>query len=385
MRLLSYLTTFLLAALLTACGGGGGSPGLSSGSGSASAFAVAAPSALTLQVGMSQQYSIRGGVQPYTVFSNNPAVAVGWLVGDDVVSVGTVASGSATVTVMDLKGSKQDLTITSGSTTAFYKTVPDALTVAPNAPVTFQIGGGTPGYTVTSSNNSVVTASVSGNLVTITGLLIGSTTPTITFRDAAGATLTTTVTVATVPLSVSPTNVTAFINDSVFARISGGVPPYRVDTGVTDAISYSLANVNELTIKLLRQMASYEVIILDSAPGTPQTTKISITSDVGTNVFRLSPATLTISEDNTQSIALVIYGASISGTPKVFSSSPLLTAAISGSTVILNRVAYAGGANLNTGGCVAADTDVTITVVDATGAVGTSKVTVKNSKSEPCT
>ncbi|HPW29281.1 MAG TPA: DUF3443 domain-containing protein, partial [Rhodoferax sp.] len=60
MRLLSYLMTFLMAVFLAACGGGGGSPGLSSSS--VSAFSVVAPTAVTLQVGLAQQYAIKGGV-----------------------------------------------------------------------------------------------------------------------------------------------------------------------------------------------------------------------------------------------------------------------------------------------------------------------------------
>ena len=370
MRLLTILATFLIAVILTACGGGGGSPGLSSGS--VSAFTVVAPTALTLQVGQSQQYAIKGGVKPYSVFSNDPAVVVGWLSGEETLAIGTVVAGKATVSVLDAKGTKVDIAVTAGSSTAFFSTAPTALTLAPGAAgaQTFQLGGGvsTPAYTATSSDTSVATVVINGSTVTITGLRATATTATITFRDGAGATLTTTVTVATIPLAINPTSITAFISDTVFARISGGTPPYRVDTGVTDAVAASIANTNEVTITLLRAMTSYEFIVVDA---NNQTAKLTLNANVGTNVFRVSPATLTIPEKETQTILLTLYGASTTGTPKVFSSNvSLITATVSGNTVTLTP---------STTQCVLADTDVTITVVDAKGAIGTATVTIKNS------
>lgn len=370
MRLLTKLTSLFVAIVLTACGGGGGSPGLSSGP--VSVFAVVAPTALTLQVGLSQQYAIKGGFKPYSVFSNDPAVVVGWLSGEETLSIGSVVPGRATVSVLDAKGTKVDIAVVAGSSTAFFTTAPTVLTLAPGAAgaQSFQLGGGVPqpGYTATSSDTSVATVVINGSTATITGVRATPATATITFRDGAGATATTTVTVATIPLAINPTSITAFISDTVFARISGGTPPYKVDTGVTDAVAATIANGNEVTLTLLRALANYEFIVVDA---NNQTAKLTLNANVGTNVFRVSPATLTIPEKETQTVLLTLYGASTTGTPKVFSSNvSLITATVSGNTVTLTPSSTQ---------CVLADTDVTITVVDAKGAIGTATVTIKNS------
>jgi len=550
MRGLSYLMTFFMTVLLAACGGGGGSPGLSSGSGSV--FSVTAPAALTLRVGLSQQYAIKGGVKPYSVISTDPAVAIGWFGADDFVSVGAVVPGTATLTVLDAKGSKFDMVVTSTSTSGpiipFFTTTPTNLTLAPGAQGIYTVGGGTAPYTVTSANPAAVNASLvgtnltlggllatsspvsvairdavgatasisvtvgasvtlstsapsavtiapgaataqtytvsggvapytatsnnvgvaavalAGSSFTVTGVQVSATPAVITIRDAAGATVNTSVTVgvavplatnapaavtiapgagaaqtytvsggvapysatsnnvgvatatltgssftitgvqvsatpaaitirdasgatvpisvtvavaAAAPLSVSPSSVTAFINDTLLVRISGGTPPYRVDAGVTDALTATIANQSEVTVRLLRAMAGYSFIVLDA---NNQTATVSITASVGTNVFRLSPASVTIAENETQTVLLTVYGAS-AGTPRVFSSNTgLLTAVVSGSTVTLSRVAYALGTSAAApGSCVTADTTVTITLIDATGAIGTSDIKMLNS------
>ena len=615
MRIFTYLTTILVAVFLAACGGGGGSPGLSSGS--VSVFSVVAPSTVTLQAGSSQQYAILGGVKPYSVVSTDPAVAIGWIGGDNFVNVGALLPGKAALTVLDAKGSKFDIAVTSGSglITALFTTTPALLTLAPGAQATYTVGGGTGPYTATSANSAAVSASLSGTSLTLGGLLasptpvsvvirdaagatvtvsvtvgasqtltstapagltlapggasaqtftvmggvapytatsnnvgvatvtltgstftitgvragaatitildaagstpltisvtvgglatlstsapaavtiapgaagaqtytvsggvapfaatssnvgvatvtmtgssftvtgvqlgaatiriqdaagttvtiavtVGASVPlsisapaavtiapgaaaaqsysvsggvapytatsnnvsvatvaltgssftvtgvrvgaaTITILDAAGATVSTSVTVATQPLSVSPSSVTAFINDTLLVRISGGTPPYRVDAGVTDALSATIANQNEVTIRLLRAMTGYSFIVLDA---NNQTATVSITASAGTNVFRLSPASVTIAENETQTVLLTLFGQSSTGIPRVFSSNiGLLSATLSGNVVTLTP----------SGHCVLADTVVTISAVDSIGAIGTATVTVKDSQ-----
>ena len=118
MRSLYLLLTLLASLVLTACGGGGGSPGLSSGS--SSTFTVLAPGAVTLQVGALQQYAIKGGQKPYSVYSSDPAVAMGWVGGDDNVFIGAVVAGSADVFVVDAKNTQYKIAVKAGSSTAFF-------------------------------------------------------------------------------------------------------------------------------------------------------------------------------------------------------------------------------------------------------------------------
>lgn len=364
MRFLSFLTTFLIAALLASCGGGGGSPGLSSGP--LSAFTVIAPSALTLQVGVAQQFLIQGGVKPYSVFSSDPAVVVGWMGSENVLSIGAVTAGKGTVTVIDNKGTKFDIVVTAGSNTALYTTAPTALTVAPGAAAarTFSVGGGSAPYAAASSDSSVATVALNGNSFTITGVRVGA--ASISIRDSAGVTsLSIAVTVATVPLSLNPTAAQAFVGDVVVSKITGGTPPYRVAVGIPDAVSATVANGNELTMTYLRVASPVIVTVLDA---NDQTAVFTATAILGTNKFRLSPEVLTISERDISEVQLTIIGAA-PGTSNVFSSDiTLFTATIVGDKVIVRP----------SGKCVAANTNVTISVVDSKGAIGTATITIQD-------
>ena len=364
MRLPSFLAALLIAIFLTACGGGGGSPGLSSGPNST--FSVAAPTAVTLQLGLSQQYSIRGGVKPYSVFSSDPAVVVGWIGGEDVLSIGTVTAGKATITVIDNKGTKFDIAVTAGSSTGLFTTAPTALTIAPGAAAarTFSVGGGSAPYAAASSDSSVAIVAMNGNSLTVTGLRVGA--ATISIRDSAGATtLTIAVTVATVPLSLNPTAAQAFVGDVVVSKITGGTPPYRASVGIPDALTATIANGNELTMTYLRLASPVIVTVLDA---NDQTAVFTATIILGTNRFRLSPEALTISERSFSPVSLTMIGAA-PGVSNVFTSdTTLFTATLSGDVVTVTP----------TGRCVPSNATVTISVVDSKGAIGTATITIQD-------
>lgn len=389
MNLLRVIASFLIATLLAACGGGGGSPGLSSGS--TSTFTVVAPSAVTLQVGSLQPYAIKGGVKPYSVYSSNPAVAVGWLSGDDFVYVGTVVAGTATVTVVDARNSKFDLAVTAGSSTAFFTTAASAITVTPGVAYaqTYTLGGGTPPYSATSSFPAVATVTVNGNQVTITGVQISGTGSNITIRDAAGATLSVAVTVGTVPLSVSPNNVSAFLGDKVRAVITGGTKPYRLYGGLDDfVINAQVVEGNILEVVGNMVVEKISVIVVDA---NNQTAELTLKLTAGQDVLRIQPSALSIPQNTTTpDITLLVYGASQSGGIQVFTTN---TSVLKPQTPVVNvdKTGYAvkllggntcssidangDGDTLDPGDTPGANQTITITVFDAKGRIGTSTIT----------
>lgn len=414
MRFLSFLTTFLTAALLASCGGGGGSPGVSSGS--VQVFSVAAPSALTLQVGLTQQYVIQGGVKPYAVFSSNPAVAVGWLIGENVVGVGTSAAGLSTVTVLDAKGSKFDIAVTAGSSTAFFTTAPPTLTLAPGplAAQTFKLGGGTPPYKAVSQFPTVVSVVVNGNDVTITALQVSGSplvfpTAIVTMTDSS-ATLVpiiTTVTLGSIPMAVTPTAMTVFVGDAIRGVVTGGTPPYRVLSGIDEAIlSGKIVNGNQVEA-VGGQVAEGAPLTIIDANSVAVTITVKIVN--AQDSLRIQPNVLSFPESaTTPDITIIAYGASATGGIQVFTSdstilkplTPVKTSDGTGYAITLTggntcslpvQAAVAGVDNsiplngnftdpgdvapvLATGG----DRTVTITVLDAKGKLGTSVITVKD-------
>ncbi len=418
MRGLSYLMTFLLAVLIAACGGGGGSPGLSTSS--VSAFSVVAPTAVTLQIGLLQQYAIKGGVKPYSVYSNDPAVAVGWLVGEDVVAVGAAAGGKATISVVDAKGSKFDIAVTSGSSTALFTTAASAMTITPGAAYaqTYIIGGGSPPYVATSSFPSVATVTVNGSQMTITGVQVSTSVSNVTIRDAAGATLTVAVTAATVPLAVSPAAITAYIGDKLRGVITGGTRPYRVQVAIDEAgINAQIVDGNIVEVVGGQVVASAGVTIIDA---NNQSVIMSMTLSAGQDVLRIQPSAMTIPESaTTPDITVMVYGASVTGGIQVFTTNTTLlnpgtpvknsdgtgylvkltggntcsAAVTEGSAAVASVVgvdANADGDFLDVGDtapvafkaavpATGGDRTITITASDAKGKIGTTTITIKDS------
>ena len=384
MRIISLITTCLTSLLLAACGGGGGSPGV--GSGAVQAFSVAAPVAITLQVGLTQQYVVQGGVKPYTVFSSDPAVAVGWLVGENVLAVGTTTAGNATVTIQDSKGTKFNMAVKAGSSTEFYTTAGTTLSLSPGVPQVYTLGGGTRPYTATSSFPSIATVRIDGTSMIVTGVRIdGENSAVITIRDAAGAVLTSTVNVETTKLEVSQGTYKVFLGDTVRLFIKGGTPPYRILNPLNDAGSSRIVNGNEVEIVGTRLADPVELIIIDADNQTATGAKITFMAG-GDNTLRVSPDTLDIPESaSTPNIVLNVYGAAPGSSLSVFSSNS--TILVPGTPVKTNPDGTTYTVTLSAGNTcsqvVAAgppptggDRVVKITVLDSKGRSGTSTITV---------
>lgn len=411
MRFISFFTTCLMAFLLASCGGGGGSPGVVLGPNSA--FSVAAPNAITLQVGLTQQYVIQGGVKPYTVYSSNPAVAVGWLIGENVVSVGTSAAGVATVTVQDAKGTKFDVIVTAGSSTAFFSTMPPTLLIAPGSggSQTYKMGGGTRPYKAVSSFPDGISVVVNGENLTVTALRVTGTpatqqTTSIVLTDSSSppTIITSSVTLGTVPLFVTPNILTGFVGDIFRAVITGGTPPYRVIVNIDESLlSAKIVNGNQLEVVGGQVAAGAGVQIIDS---NNVSVDVKITLSAGQDVLRIQPSVLSFPENvSTPDITIIAYGASATGNIQVFTSDstilkPIMPAGgyvknadgsgyaitLTGGNTCSQAVVLAVPATI-VGGVITVpavpgtggDRTVTITVIDSKGKLGTSTITVKDS------
>lgn len=456
MRFLSYLTTFLIAGFLVACGGGGGSAGTSSGSASPSAAPPAslfttAPATLTVGVGSAQEFTIGGGTSPYTAVSNNAAVAIAG-VKDARLTLGGVINGTAEITIRDAAGASVivSMIVSSGPVRPLYTTATSSVTIAPGLSgiQTYQVGGGAGPYNATSSNVSIASVVLTGDVLKVTGLASGSTNivvmdslgatvsvavtvPTLSslglfttapssvtvaigvksaysvgggtspytatssnagvakvdpvvgnsliitglaigdaivlVRDSAGASVTVNVSVGTIALAVTPNSATGIIDDVLVATITGGTPPFRPSVGNILVALATVENNNELTIRL-RQVGQTIVTVLDA---NNQSVAYSLTSNAATPGIRLSPGTVTVSENDTQPILFNVFGAA-TGALSVFSSNiTLLQAAVNANVVTVTT-----GTQVNR--CVDADTPVTITVVDSTRAVGVATVTIQD-------
>lgn len=451
MRFFSCVSTFLVAVSLIGCGGGGGSAGTSAAP--RATLTTSAPALLTVGIGASQTFSINGGKSPYSVSSSNVQVSIAGTRDNDL-TIGGIAPGTATITVVDTDGKSATITVTVANRTAFatnapaaltlvqgtkstftlsggvpdysavsadtrfvtatvtggtlninaialtttpvplqvrdvagtvltlnvtvgssstldvFTTAPAALSVAPKSVTTFTIGGGTPPYSVTSSNSSAAIASVNGTVLTVISFspsTAGSgNVATLTIRDANGKTATpVAVTVTALPFVLSATAITDFVGREVDVNISGGTPPYRVGSTL-DAVTVTLLPSQTDFRLTLNRPAEVEIVVLDA---NNQQQKVTVKVLAGSGSLGLSPSALTVSENDNQDILFTVTGAA-AGTTRVFSSDTRrLQASISGNTVTVRT---------GSSRCVDVDTVVSIDVIDAKGARGSSLITIKD-------
>ena len=345
-------------------------------------FATNAPAALTLVQGTKNSFTLSGGVPGYSVVSGDTRFVTASVTGTTLnINAVALTATAVQVLVRDASGTVLTIAVTVGSSSTLdlFTTAPAALSVAPQSTTTFTIGGGTPPYSVESSNTSAATASINGGVLTITSFspsLAGSgNKATITVRDANAKTATPiVVTVTALPLVLSATTITAFVGMDIDINISGGTPPYRVASSIPAAVTATLLPSQTDFRLTLNIPSSVDVSVLDA---NNQQQKVTVTVLAGSPSLGLSPSALTVSENDNQDILLTVFGAA-AGTTRVFSSDTIrLQASISGNTVTVRT---------GSSRCVNADTAVNIDVIDSKGAKGTSVITIKDNNGgiPPC-
>jgi hypothetical protein len=288
MRFISYLAAFVVSALLASCGGGGGSPGVVAGS---QALATDAPSGLTMLVGVARSFDILGGKAPYTALSNNELVAVTGVDGSTLY-IGTVGIGTADVVVRDAFGAKVDVQLTSAVAHPFATSAPSAITLQVGSSASFVASGGVPGYSASSANTGVVTATMFGSVLNLTGIGPGTTTVNVT--DGIGTSLIINVTVQSAGnvalFTTAPAaGLTVPLSQSVTFSAGGGVPfpgsnPYLISTSNGAVATASLVG-NTLTINGISS-GTASILVRDSV-GT--TVTIPVTVSVPTPLFTTAP------------------------------------------------------------------------------------------------
>lgn len=285
MRFLSHLAALLFAALLSACGGGGGSPGQTAGV--SQALFTTAPAALTLMVGAAQEFSLAGGRSPYSAVSNNAAIAVAG-VSENKLALGAVTPGNAQITIRDSAGatSTVDITVTAQR---LFTTAPGSITIAPGAggAQTYKVGGAAP-QTATSSNVNVVTASLSGENLVVTGVTAGS--AEIVVRDNFGATISIPVVVtaaSNLPLFTTATpSVTISVASPATYTVGGGATPYVATSSNTNVATVAMS-AGSLTITGVS--AGSAVVQVRDASGSV----LSIAVTIGGGTLTVNPSAAT--------------------------------------------------------------------------------------------
>jgi hypothetical protein len=216
------------------------------------ALFTTAPAAVTVAVGVNASFLVGGGTPQYYASSSNIAVATAAISGGNLVITG-ISSGTAIITLADSAGVTKtiNVTVAGGSAIGTAPTIsPSSITVGDcTTNIPFTIAGGTPPFTIYTSDNVNVPVSAaqpfgSGYVFTASvgplGGFLSYPGATLTVLDGQSRTATTQVTTGgayhnTCPnnalLQTVPATANAHVTQTLTFQITGGVPPYTVTSG----------------------------------------------------------------------------------------------------------------------------------------------------------
>jgi hypothetical protein len=187
---------------------------------------------LTLTSGQISSVTITGGTSPYSIIQSNDGKAQYSLSGN-VVTVTGVASGSSSASVCSSGGACVTLSVTistTGSTISGVQPVFSQNNFSMNTNQTTAISlSGNGGYYVASvSNNNIISATISGSTVVISGITAGSANAMICQTGGQCNMLYVTVsnssasTVTSIPITFDKTSIAVTVGGATSANIAGG-------------------------------------------------------------------------------------------------------------------------------------------------------------------
>lgn len=300
---------------------------------------VQAPDSVVLRIGLAQSYQITGGQGAYGVASSDAGVLRATVEANGMLNLVAVSSGNASVRVYDQSGNVTVLSAQVIPVAELAVQAPASVRVAAGVTQTYQILGGVPLYNATSSDTSVVRASVDfGNTLTLAGAGPGN--AVVRVADSAGKIVQLSVSGGTVlPLSVvSPTSLQLVVGTAQAYKITGGYPPYQASVGNAAVLSASVQNSDTLQLNALKS-GTTEVVLVDTQ-GNSVTRSVAISSNSSGNntaLFTTSPSAITLKSGQT-STTFQISGGSDPYTV-VSSNTNVATASRNGSTFTVQGIA----------------------------------------------
>jgi hypothetical protein len=350
-------------------------------------FTTALPN-IVIAPATAPKFTIGGGRAPYLVSSSNVSVLTASVSGTTLTLNGLI-KGNAEAVVTDAAGDTVKITVIvgTGANVTLFSTAPSSVTIVAPSSASYSIGGGSSPYTVTSSNVAVASVTSSDSSFSVKGETSGS--AQIVIRDSLGATVPIAVTVTSAsatPIAILPGDSTGSVGDTLTFSITGGTSPYTVSNNNPSIATVLTPDAKSFTAKL-QSVGVTEVTVIDAQNNS---IKVKVTALASSALLRISPAIITVSEDSTNDIPLVIFGGT--GPYKAFTSDLVLSSVPAG-----NIAQVAGGTTFNVG--LGSKTDrcmtssptgivtlggvyaITLTVVDSNGASATTTMNIKdNSK-----
>lgn len=324
---------------------------------------VTAPSAVTVAVGPAVGvYTIGGGTAPYFASSNNNGVSTVTGPGTGTtLTINGVANGVAQINVLDSTGATVRVTVNVGiGGTGLYMTAPSTLSMGMIAPSNFVIGGGTAPYTVSTSNEAITTANVTGTALSIRGVAAG--TAQVVVFDATGSSVSTTVTVgsstsAALYVTAPAGGVAMTVGTTETLTLGGGTSPYVPVSSNSGVAVASLVGGNQVRIAAVR--AGTALIAIFDANGNSTSVAVNVVGASSASLFTTAPAAVTISTGGTRDYT-VGGGSGTYNTPSS-SNQAVASASLVGSTLTVSGVT-GGSATITVGDSLNATVTINVTV-----------------------
>ena len=263
----------------------------------APALRTTAPSAITLSLGSTNAFVVSGGTAPYSASSSNTGVVAAAVNSTTLNTIG-VAAGTAQVLVTDSVGAQVAIAVTVGATavTPLYTSANSAVTLVVGASdASYAIGGGTPPYSVSSSNVAVASSLVSGSVLTLKALSAGTSTTVV--LDSTGARIELAITVNAQPTApalrtTAPSAVSMAVGATDTFTISGGSSPYVASVSNSAVVS---AVVTGTALKIVGlATGTAQVLALDST-GTQVVIGVTVGSTTAAPLFSTAASAVTLS------------------------------------------------------------------------------------------
>jgi len=263
--------------------------------------------------------TISGGEPPYNmILGPNEATAIVVFTDTSLVISG-IALGETSFIIGDSSTPMRTITVPITITGPGSLIVPQSISANIGQTTNTTISGGTPPYSVQQIEApSLVNVQISGNTIMTTGVAAGQTIMIIKDTSLPNNTATINMTITdTRVLLVIPSNIFANIGQIISTAISGGHPPYSIQTPAD--INIANAQIWNSSI-LITGVASGQtsVVVKDSSTPTPQTFTVPITigaltvapQNVSTSIGQVTNVTIsggtppyTITTDPTAGVA----------------------------------------------------------------------------------
>ncbi|MBN1932204.1 MAG: VWA domain-containing protein [Desulfobacterales bacterium] len=226
-------------------------------------------------------------------------------------------------------GSNYIVYVAEEATPAPLSVDPSSLTLGPGNTANATIMGGTTPYNMINGNESVVTAILVDNVVTLTGVADGMATITITDSASPSGTVTLSVTVSSV-LTIDPTSLNLTVGGIGTATISGGTSPHTISSA-NESVATATVETTTVTISAVAE-GSTTITVSDSANPSANV-EISV---VVVAPLSLTPSTLNMSIGDSQTVTI---SGGISPYNVASGNNSVATTTVSGNQLTINAIA----------------------------------------------